>query len=230
MSQQDHDFMGSVPTVTIALVSFTVIMVVLWFIQGEDPQAAQLVTGTPNPVAQLYRVLPEQSQLKVTVDSQFGAIDGGYTMGEGTVELTPAEDGWRVIANLTFDARTLDIGNDQVNSIMRRALEVETYPNGIFIASSRELLPDLTTARTVDLLGQLELHGQVQSYTIPTTITLEGDVLTLRAQVIIDAGAFGVSIPSLIADDDLDASLRVTAQRVARGALTPTPLPAENAD
>lgn len=227
MTKGEQNLTSSVPTVLIAVLSFVVIMVVLWFNQREDPQDAQLATGTPNPAAQFFRVVPEQSQLRVTVDSQFGDISGGYEMGEGTVELSRADAGWRVHANLTFDARTLDIGNDQLNTVMRRALEVETYPNGIFIATNREPVPDLSVARTTDLVGQLELHGQVQEYTIPTTITLEGDTLTLRAQIVIDAGDFGVSIPSLVADEDLDANLRIVAQRNSSDAMpgSPTPSP-----
>ncbi len=197
----------------IAVLSSVVTLVVLALDEPAVPQDAQLATGTPIPEALVYHVVPDQSQLRVTVDSQFGAIVGGYAMGAGTVALSAGDGGWYVIANLTFDARTLDIGNEQLNAIMRRALEVERYPDGIFVATSRASVPDFDAARAVELVGQLELHGQVRDYTIPTTVTRDGDTLTLRAQIVIDAGAFGVNIPALIADDDLDADLRVTARR-----------------
>ncbi len=206
-----------------AVILAAVIAAITWWGADAVPQSARLVTPTPVPDAQFYRVLPDESQLAVTVDSALGMINGAFEMGPGTLELVREDGGWTVIANLTFDARTLDIGSDQVNAVMRRALEVETYPDGVFLARSRAPLPDLGTttgtttgaAQTVDLNGQLELHGEIVDYTIPTTLTREGDTLTLAAQIVIDASDFGVSIPGWIASSKLDADLYVVAQRRA---------------
>lgn len=186
--------------------------VLVWLGADGEPQSAQLVTATPVPNARLYGVVTAESALDVTVESSLGTIAGTIGMGPGTIELSRAEGGWRVTVNLTFDARTLDIGNAQLNTIMRRALEVETYPDGIFVASSRGTLSDLDSVSTIDLVGQLELHGVVQDYTIPTSVTLSGDMITLAADTVIDAGAFGVSIPSLFAKDELTTTLLVVAR------------------
>lgn len=200
-------FLGAALAGVIALAAALV-----WLGAVAEPQSAQLVTATPVPNARLYGVVPAESTLNVTVDSSLGKIAGSFGMGPGTIELSRADGGWRVNVNLTFDARTLDIGNAQLNTIMRRALEVETYPDGIFVASGRGTVPNLDSVSTIDLVGQLELHGVVQGYTIPTTVTLSGDEITLAADTVIDAGAFGVSIPSIFAKDTLNTNLHVVAR------------------
>jgi len=212
ISLDRRSIISAIGAVIMGAVAFAIVMVALWLMDEGDPQDALLATGTPVPDAEFYVVQSEQSQLLLTVDSQIGAIDGTFAIMPGAVELHDTGDGWRVIANLMFDARTLDLGNEQVNTVLRRALEVDTYPYGVFVAQSSALLPDLDSAQTVDLLGKLELHGAVNDYTIPATVTRNGDSVTLNAQVVINVGDFGVSIPSLIASEQLAADLLVVTQ------------------
>lgn len=188
---------------------------IIWFWWNTDttPQDAILATATPLPNAVFYDVDPANSQLMIIVDSRFGDIEGTFAMGDGAVELLREGDAWRVIANLTFDARTLDIGNDQLNEVMRRALEVDTYPNGIFVTRSATTIPIDNTSTTIDLVGQMELHGTVRDYTISTTVTLTDTTVTLTAQHVIDAGDFGISIPALFAESELDTDLLIVTYR-----------------
>lgn len=184
-------------------------LIAWWWNQDPDAEAPILPTSTPVPQARVYVVDADQSRLEVTVDATTGKVEGGYDMGLGTVELVPTGEGWQVNANLTFDARTLDVGNDTLNGIMRRALNVEQYPTGTFVAASETPISGFDAPVTVDLVGQIELHGTVQDYTIPTTITLNGDEMTLDSDLVIDARVFGADIPGLFASDELDADLTV---------------------
>jgi polyisoprenoid-binding protein YceI len=190
---------------------------VWWLNRDIEAQDPILATQTPIPSAQYFRAAPDESMLKMIVHSRFGDIDGLFQLGESSVELEPAGDGWYVVANLIFDARTLDIGSDQLNTAMRRALEVDKYPSGIFVARSSTPITDLSVAQQVDLMGQMELHGSVQDYTIVTVVEINGDKLTLSAQMTIDSAQFGISIPALIAENDLDTDMQVVAYRAEKG-------------
>jgi hypothetical protein len=143
-----------------AVVALGIAAFVLWWTRDVEPQDAILATSTPRPQARLFAVDVAESALGVSIESPLGEVDGGYDMSGGTVELDREGDGWRLFANLTFDARTLHMGNDVLSGLMRRALNVEEYPNGIFIAQSETLLTDLDAAQTVNLTGQLELQDR----------------------------------------------------------------------
>lgn len=188
--------------------------VLIWWLNRDiEAQAPILTTQTPLPSARHFHTAPEESQLKIIIDSRFGEIEGFYQLNESSVELEPDGGGWYVVVNLTFDARTLDIGSAQLNAPMRAALEVEKYPNGIFIARSTAPISDQSAAQTIELAGQMELHGSVQNYTIPTKIEIGEDKLTLSAQITIDAKQFGISIPALIAESELGTDIQVVAYR-----------------
>jgi polyisoprenoid-binding protein YceI len=197
------------------LVVFLALAVALvWLYGGEGtPQASRLQTETPAPQMQVYVVKAEESWLRVQLHSALGTLHGQYDIGGGTVALEPVAGGWQMVGNLTFDARSMKIGNPFADQAMRRALEVNTYPYGVFVARSETPLPDLSAPQTVDLAGQLELHGVVRDYVIPTAFHLEGETITLTTQIMIDAGDFGISIPRLIGTDEFNADLGVVAYR-----------------
>lgn len=193
-----------------ALVITIMIGALVWWAFQDTPDAEdpQLALSTPVPQAVTYVVRAEESTLTATSESPLGAVESRYEMGLGVIELNEEPDGWRVIANLTFDARTLDIGNDAVNAMLREILQVDRYPTGRFVAVSETPVTNLDEPFTVDLVGQLELYGTVQDFTVPTTITLAGARLALTAQMVIDAAVFGDS-PGM--GGGLDADLAIIA-------------------
>lgn len=198
------------------------------FLDTPDAEAPILPTSTPVPQAQTYVVRGEESTLKATADGPLGALESSYDMGLGTIELNEEPGGWRVIANLTFDARTLDIGNEALNTMLRGILNVDRYPTGSFVAVGDALVADLTQPFTVDLVGQMELYGTVQDFTVPTTIALDGERLTLSAEMVIDPAVFGDS-PGM--GDGLDADLNIVAYQGERPTdLNATLTPAAPAD
>lgn len=204
--------------VIVVLLLAAVIGFILWLNRDVTPVAPILTTDTPLPVAQTYAASAAESILKITIDSRLGNIEGNYKMGPGTIEFHQEGTGWRLIANLTFDGRTLDIGNDAMNTAMRSALEVEKYPSVIYIGQSSTLLPDLTGAQQVEIVGRLEIHGTVKDYPLTVQLTFSGDQLVLASTTIIDAPAFGISIPSFLAKDKLPGEMRIVAYKAAPGA------------
>lgn len=189
----------------------TIITRALWLSQNSNTVGPTLVTSTPARAAYRYTVSNDQSALDVRVDSGIGPVDGNFDMAGGTLELVPDEGGWRLVVNFTLDAASLDVGNAIMNDTLRRAMGVETYPTGLFIAQSPGLLTERTGSHPVELAGQLELHGIVQDYRIPAQVTISDETINLTAQFVITASQFDMNIPSLLASDELDAELDITA-------------------
>jgi hypothetical protein len=196
------------------LLLITAAAVLAWVWTGRDvtPQSSVLATHTPQPEARRYTVDIDASSLKVVVDTRIGKVNGSFELTGGTVELVQESGGWRLYTNFTLDGRSLDVGNSLVNTTIRRALELDAYPEGVYIAKSDDLLPNPPASGTLSLAGQVELHGVVQTYTVPATVELNGDTITLSTSMPIDVTAFDVSVPSLLASSELQTDLTVVAR------------------
>jgi len=204
---------GCLLALLVVFLAVAVALIWLYGGGGGTPQASQLQTDTPAPQMQLYAVAPADSWMRIQVNSFLGPLNGQYDIGAGTVALERVAGGWQVVADFTFDARSMEIGNPFADQAMRRALELDKYPYGVFVARSVAPLADLSAPQTVDLAGQLELHGVVRDYVIPTGFHLEGETMTLTAQLVIDASDFGIRIPRLIGTDEINGDLGVVARR-----------------
>jgi len=193
-----------------------------WATADPIPRDPTLIPGTPIPDAIRYVVVPAESALGLELEATIGRVAGRAEMAEGTVELVREGAGWRVIANLEMNVSTLNVGNEMVNSLIRRALGVEQYPRGVFLARSAALIPSAEGGPyTVDLAGQLELRGVVRPYTFQTTLIFEGDRLTLDAAAVVSAKDFGVTVPRLVGSGMMDATMHVVTAR--EGSAPPPP-------
>ncbi len=188
-----------------------------WLTTGSGPRDPTLVPGTPIPDALRYRVMPDESHLELTVNATIGRVSGQAEMREGSVELVRDGAGWHVVANLSMDVSSFNVGNEFVNRLIRLALAVETYPIGVFLGRSETLIPAREGTVVVDLRGPLELHGVVRDYTFPTTLTFAGDRLTLVSAATVDATEFGVSIPGIVGSSELEAAMHIVTVREGSG-------------
>jgi len=184
-----------------------------WLTAGTGPRDPILVPGTPIPDALRYQVMPDESHLELTVNATIGRVSGQAEMRDGSVELVRDGTGWHVVANLSMDVSSFNVGNEFVNRLIRLALAVETYPIGVFLGRSETPIPAREGTFVVDLRGPLELHGVVRDYTFPTTLTFAGDRLTLVSAATVDAREFGVSIPTIVGSSELEAAMRIVTVR-----------------
>lgn len=190
-----------------------------WATADPLPHDPTLIPGTPIPDAVRYVVVPAESDLTLTIDAMIGRVSGSAEMKEGAVELVRENDGWRVIASLTMDVSTLNVGNDMVNGLIRRTLGAEAYPSGVFLARSETTIPDIEhTTYTVNLTGELELSGVVRPYTFETVLTFESDRLVLDSAAMVDAKDFGVRVPRIVGSGVMDSTMHVVTAREREGA------------
>lgn len=185
-----------------------------WATADPIPRDPTLIPGTPIPDAVRYVVVPAESSLGLELEAMIGRVSGHAEMKEGTVELVREGDGWRVVANLAMDVSTLNVGNEMVNGLIRRALGVEEYPGGVFLATSTTTLPAIEDGTYLaDLTGQLELRGTVRPYTFRTTMVFEGERLVLDAHATVQAQDFGVSVPRLVGSGVMESTMHVVTIR-----------------
>lgn len=185
-----------------------------WATADPIPRDPTLIPGTPIPDAVRYLVVPAESSLGLELEAMIGRVSGQAEMKDGTVELVRESDGWRVVANLAMNVSTLNVGNEMVNGLIRRALGVEEYPSGVFLATSATTLPAIEDgAYNVDLAGQLELRGVVRPYTFHTTMIFEGERLALEAEATVQAQDFGVSVPRIVGSGVMESTMHVVTVR-----------------
>lgn len=185
-----------------------------WATADPIPRDPTLIPGTPIPDAVRYVVVPAESSLGLELEAMIGRVSGQAEMNDGTVELVREGDGWRVVASLTMNVSTLNVGNEMVNGLIRRALGVEEYPSGVFLATSTTTLPAITDGTyNADLAGQLELRGAVRPYTFHATLAFEGEQLVLDAKATVQAQDFGVSVPRIVGSGVMQSTMHVVAIR-----------------
>lgn len=185
-----------------------------WLTADPIPHDPTLIPGTPIPEAARYVVVPAESDLGLTIDAMIGRVSGQAEMKEGTVELVREGEGWRVIASLTMDVASMNVGNNMVNGLIRRTLGADEYPSGVFLAQSETTIPAIEDGSyTVELTGELELRGVVRPYTFHTTLMFAGDRLVLDAAAQVDARDFGVSVPRIIGSGVMDSTMHVVTER-----------------
>lgn len=185
---------------------------VWWFAYDPEAQDPILATSTPVLGAQTYIVDAPASQINASFSGPAGELSSSYDMGAGTIEFTEEPGGWRMVVNLTFDARTLDVGDEAVNTLLKRILRVEEYPTGSFVATSETLIEELAGTQEVPVAGQIELAGSVQPYEVVAILTISEVSLKLSAKTVIDAALiFGEGVPGMSDDEGLDTDLLVVA-------------------
>jgi polyisoprenoid-binding protein YceI len=109
------------------------------------------------------------------------AIEGG-----GTVRTDGGFDG-----TLVIDAASIDTGNKKRDEHLRTAdfFEVEKYPTITFTATGGSL----GSAGTVEVTGNLTIHGETKPLTMTAKVSSAGDSATVATEVDIDRGEWGLT-------------------------------------
>lgn len=214
----------------IAIVLIPILAVVYWFfIRDVEAKENKLQFATPVPQAQIYAVTRDDSQLKFTI---LETISGTIDISGENFTLQPTADGrWLVQANMQIDGQSTDTGNAFYDAVLKAGLKANEHPYGRFVASSTETFEDVITIleQPVTLVGQLEISGIVNDFTINATISIRDGVMAIRATPSIDLKDFGVNFPEQIGSSEMDTDIEVIARLVENvppadtGAMTAEP-------
>jgi polyisoprenoid-binding protein YceI len=109
------------------------------------------------------------------------ALEGGGTVrADGGLEGT-----------LVIDAASIDTGNKKRDEHLRTAdfFEVEKYPTITFTVTGTSI----GSAGTVELTGNLTVHGQTRPVTLTADVSAAGDSVTVTTEVDVDRSEWGLT-------------------------------------
>ena len=214
---------------------FAVVGLYFWFTRDIEAQENKL--DNPEIISdQIFLIDGHQSDLNCLIESDISDIDGSFDIiGDRLEFLSDEESGeWQVILVLDIDGTSVDTGDGILDSSIEGAIkngfDVAHHPIGRFVGTSDTMISKLEGDHTLNFVGQLELRGIVQDYTVPAHINVDGDTLIGSAEAEINVNDFGVDFPSAIASNILNADISVVATKSDEPIDHPTQTPSPHAE
>jgi polyisoprenoid-binding protein YceI len=166
-----------------------------------------------------FRLVPEESRVRIHANSNVHPIDGEATGIEGQVEVAVDGSGEvdlasPVKATVQLAVASLQSGNPAYDTEMRRRLEERRYPT---------ISGQLTTAARADgddtyrVSGNLTFHGATRTVTTPMTVSIADDQLVARWEQTIDIRDFNLKAPRILMFK-VDPEVRVEVELIGRRA------------
>ena len=175
-------------------------------VKSPAPKPAEAASSAPSPtesraagaVAEAaakpgtLAILPETSKLEFIGSKLAGdSHKGGFKGIAGLVELV---EGKPEVKGIVFDVDTNSIWSDdeKLTTHLKNKdfFEVATYPAAKF--ATTEIRPGGEKGASHTLVGNLTLHGVTKSITIPATVKVEGDTVSLVSEFALNKDDFGM--------------------------------------
>lgn len=205
-----------VAAVVIPVAAFAAIYALFFTGDSPAPLALSTSTATANPNATAapsgslagewsvadgsiagYRVREQLANLPAQSDAvgRTSDITGSATLAESGGNLA--------VSSATFEVDMTTLKSDESRRdrrIKTDGLESDTYPKATFSSTAPIAVPaEATTGAvvTIDITGDLTIHGVTKSVTIPTQARLNGSQIELVGSVTFPFSDFGMTPPSV---------------------------------
>jgi len=165
----------------------------------------------------LYRIQPSTSRVGFCIESKFSRIKAEFRNFQGGLSLWP-DPGEDELAMVVIRAASLDT-NDSITEHMlksQRFFDVENYPEILFVSKGIHW----TSQTTVELEGDLTLHGVTKAVTFQVQLTSmkkepgsRVEKIVARAGTTISRSDFGMDALSQLVDDNVELCMSVEAIR-----------------
>ena len=186
--------------------------------EQEGPQQRSTAgdrAGTWTPASESvagYRVREKLATLPAQSDAvgRTNAITGSVTLAADNDVLTATA------ANFEVDVTTLKSDQDRRdNAIRTRGLQTDQFPKATFTLTTPVAVPQAALdggRATVQVAGDLTLHGQTKAVTIPTEVQLNQGRVELDGKLTFPFSDFGMDPPSIggFVSVEPDAALEFT--------------------
>jgi polyisoprenoid-binding protein YceI len=157
--------------------------------------------GADEPAEFHYRIDPSASELTWELPATLHTVHGKAPQFEGRIDVTPGGGGeWKIRTRITVTAAAMETGNSSRDRTMReKTLETDKFPEIVFEA--RHLSGDLTKLkdgerRTVEVTGDLTVHGKSVSVRLPVDVQMQTDRAVLTGSFPLAWKEFGLNDPS----------------------------------
>ncbi|MBI5931415.1 MAG: YceI family protein [Chloroflexi bacterium] len=211
------------------IVLLPILTAVYWFfIRDVEAKENKLQFATPVPESKVYAVSKEDSLLNFTI---LGKVHGTIDISGENFTLEPTEDGqWHVVANMQLDGQSTKTESGEfIDFVLKAGLKADEYPYGRFVARSIETFADPTNIpeQAAQLVGDLEISGVVNTYTLDCTVSVLDGVLTVYTTPTIDLKEFGVNFPEQIGSSEMTTEITVKAYLTENGGEADATTPAD---
>jgi hypothetical protein len=185
------------------------------------PTLTPTIAATEVPKIPIYQLNTKQSVINYLATGALNiTFPGTFSLKGNTVRLVPEGNGYRVKIDMVIDGDSVTAVNDLVKNALKGNLETDKYPNGYFIADSKEIVNLSAAPVTCTLSGTLELHGRKKIFEMPITLSLQGDKLTGSGQTSLDLLDYEVSVPTAIMNSKITFKASIVASEAGSGSAT----------
>jgi polyisoprenoid-binding protein YceI len=177
-----------------------------------------------------FTILPEQSEATYLAGETLANVGLPSTAKGVTNEITGVvyltEDGWNLDPDnetkITVQLANLKTSEERRDNRVRDALEVTTFPEATFVATSvsgvDQALP-IDQEHTFQLTGMMTLHGVEREVTWEVKARREGNILTALATINILYADFGITPPNIAGfvsvDDNVTLQMDIVATQAS---------------
>lgn len=176
-----------------------------------------LVALLPQPARAAEVVLdldPSRSAVDFTLGAFLHTVHGSFKFKSGTIRLDPATG--KAQGEIDVDLTTGATGIGARDAVMQgHVLETQRFPDAVFTADSVSGQLNGAGASTLDIHGQLAIHGTSHDVTFHVTAAADGTQVTMTSRVTIPYTQWGMSNPStflLHVNDHVEVKVRATAE------------------
>lgn len=148
-----------------------------------DPAAP---APAPAPAGEVATFNGESSKIDFVGSKKVGGShDGGFKEFDGRFVLTPEGDSLKSVS-VTIDMNSIWSDNEKLTGHLKNEdfFEVETYGESEFVSTA--IAADTSSGGTHEITGNLTLHGVTKSITIPATVAVTGESVSLDSEFKID--------------------------------------------
>jgi polyisoprenoid-binding protein YceI len=186
-----------------------------------DCNVEQAVAEAPN----VFTVASEDSTASYTAQEELASVGANEAVGTtnaiiGSILLSESNVPLSC-SNFAVDMRTMESDESRRDNYLRsNVLQSDTYPFATFVVAAVHgpesgLVDGETT--TLQLVGDLTIHGVTKSVTWDAEVTLDGDTLTGTATTTFLIADFGMEKPIVgpvvSIDDEIVLNVEITAAR-----------------
>ncbi len=138
---------------------------------------------------------PDQSAVRFTLGATLHSVEGTLRVTGGSLRFDP--NGGPAGGEIVVDARSADTGHEARDGDMHDKI-LETDRFGAFVLRPTEVVGavDLAGTSTIELRGELEIHGGTHPVSLPAEVTVEGDRVVGTAGFTVPYVDWGMKNPS----------------------------------
>ncbi len=182
-----------------------------------------LAALTPAASTGKLSIVPGEGEVRFFMETTWHEVIGVTREVIGTIESAGGDPFTDGLVRVSIDAASLDTGNKRRNETMRgEYLETDRYPTIEFASTGSPAIVSTVTGAggkytevSLELTGDLTIHGETRRIRLPVVVTPEGAAWKVEGQLAVLLSDHAIPDPSLFVNrvkDEVTVSFSVKAR------------------